>query len=90
MNTLATVNEVMLLPDGSAAIRVTITKGPQVEIGQVGQSTLGAPKVTARVIGVGAVDPNLDSAGRQGLLVRVVEGDASSLKGATLGFEAAI
>ena len=85
MNTRLTVNESTLLPDGSLMVRCTVVEGPRVVVGQLGRSTSADLRINVEVIGVGVVNPNLDRS-RQGLLVKITEGEPSSINGITLDF----
>lgn len=86
MSTRLAINAVMPLPDGTFMVRGTVVEGQPVVIGQQGHSTSLYALLNVVVVGVGVVDPNLDSTGRQGVLIKVTDGDASCLKGITLDF----
>ena len=86
MSTQLVVNEFMCLPDSTLMVRGTRVAGPRIEVGQRGESNSGEKHVIVEVIGSGVVDPNLDATGRQGLLLKLIEGDTASLRGLTLYF----
>lgn len=87
MNTQLIVDELMAVPDGTFMVRGTRIEGPCIEKGQRGKSTNSGVRLSVEVIETGIVDPNLDATGRQGLLIKLVEGEAADLRGRTLFFE---
>lgn len=81
------VNEAAELRNGEIMVSGVIVDGPRLAVGQQGTAKTSAGILKVLVIGVGVVDPNLNPPGRQGILVRVLEGDGASLKGVVLFFE---
>jgi hypothetical protein len=61
--------------------------GPLLDIGQVGVAATPEGSVKVVVVGTGVIDPNLVPPHRQGMLVRMLAGRATSLQGATLDFQ---
>ena len=90
MNTCFAVSEASALPDGTLMVRGTVVEGPRLIVGQRGEAELPHGCIKAEVIGVGVVDRNLDVTGRQGLLLRIWEGDPRCLKGLILQFASEI
>jgi hypothetical protein len=86
MSTQLVVDELMPLPDGTFMVRGTRIEGPRIEKGQRGKSTNGGVNFAVEVVGTGVIDPNLDATGRQGLLLKLAEGNAVGLRGLTLVF----
>jgi hypothetical protein len=86
MRTHLVVDEVTPLPDGTFMVRGTRTEGPCLKVGQRGESASDGGCLSVEVVGTGVVNPNLDSTGRQGLLLKLTEGDVASLRGLTLIF----
>ncbi|WP_050029600.1 hypothetical protein [Verrucomicrobium sp. BvORR034] len=88
MNTHYIADEVAALLDRTAMVRGTLIEGPRLVIGQRGESRHYHKPFVTEVVGIGIVDPSLDSNGRQGVLLRVIEGDVEALGGVTLCFAA--
>jgi hypothetical protein len=79
MNTKYTVWTASELKTGEIALSGSVN-GPFLSIGQEGETVTPQGLVKVVVIGTGVVDPNLVPADRQGLLVKVLEGSATSLQ----------
>jgi hypothetical protein len=80
-----TVWTVYELRTGEVAVSGSVV-GPFVSIGQEGVAATPAGNVKIVVMGVGVSDPNLGPPGRQGILVKILEGRAAFLNGVTLDF----
>jgi len=80
--TVWTANE---LKTGEVAVSGSVV-GPFLSVGQEGEAAIPEGKVKVVVIGTGVVDPNLVPPDRQGILVKILEGKATSLNGLTLSF----
>jgi hypothetical protein len=80
------VNEAAKLGNGAIMVSGTVIHGPILTIGQEGSAMVGSDKIRVVVAGTGVIDPNLNPPGRQGILVNMLEGDATLLKGLTLVF----
>ena len=79
MNTQYTVWTASELKTGEIAVSGSVN-GPFLSIGQEGQAVTPQGLVKVLVVGTGVVDRNLVPAERQGLLVKVLEGKATSLQ----------
>ena len=86
MKTQFRVNEASMLSNGSIMISGSIIAGPRLVIGQEGAMTTTHGSMKVIVVGTGVMDPNLAPSDRQGILVKLVEGDVKKLKGVALEF----
>ena len=86
MKTQYTIWTASELKTGEVAIAGSVV-GPFLAIGQEGAATTPQGKVRVVVIGIGVIDPNLVPPNRQGILVKMLEGKATSLQGLTLDFQ---
>jgi hypothetical protein len=81
------INEVAKLGNGAIMISGLVVDGAVLTIGQKGSAVVGEHKISVLVTGTGVIDPNLNPPGRQGILVKMLEGDEALLKGLTILFE---
>ena len=85
MNTQYTVWTASELKTGEVAVSGSVV-GPFLSIGQSGSAATPQGNVKVVVIGTGVIDPNLVPHNRQGILVKMLEGNAAALTGLTLDF----
>ncbi len=86
MKTQYTINGASLLSNGSIMVSGSVIAGPRLAVGQEGTMASTEQRVRVVVLGIGVMDPNLAPADRQGILVKLLEGDIEKLKGLTLEF----
>lgn len=85
MNTKYTVWTASELKTGEVAVSGSVL-GPFLSIGQEGSAVTSLGNVKVAVVGTGVVDRNLVPRDRQGILIKILEGNATFLCGATLDF----
>ena len=86
MKTQYRINEATLLTNGSIMISGCVIAGPRLVVGQEGTTATSEYRIRVVVVGTGVMDPNLAPSGRQGILVKLLEGDIGKLKELTLAF----
>jgi hypothetical protein len=87
MKTLFTVKTLMELPNGLAAISGSVEGEFLSRIGSQGRATTPGGNLRVEILGIGVVDPSFLTKERQGILIKIVEGNVGLLAGATLHFE---
>ena len=85
MKTLFTVKTATELPDESIMVSGSVEGPFLTRVGQSGYMLGGNVKVL--ITGIGVVDPTFLTAERQGILIKVLEGNVGALKGVTLVFD---
>jgi hypothetical protein len=85
MSTKYTVWTASELKNGEVALSGAVV-GPLLSKGKEGSALTSGGDVKVLIIGTGVVDPNLVPPERQGILVKILEGNATFLEGATIEF----
>ncbi len=86
MRTQFEIHSTLKLPDGTIVLTGSFD-GPRLARGQRGLAATPSGDVRVEIIGSGGLDRDLIKPNMDSVLVRVLEGDHESLKGATLNFD---
>jgi hypothetical protein len=84
------VEEVFELPDGTLLVRGARRTCECIQVGLRGTCMVKGDSIVCEIIGLGVVDPNLSSKGRQGLLLRLISGNGESLRGSVINFNSRV